>query len=191
MKFITTYRLKQLLNRLQISLIVVFIVLVTLTPSLNQHVFADIASDIQNDVNSRLSANQNTGDKAILYIYSNTNWSGSMEDSSLSSATRDGEGNADIVFECSGSSGIYSIVMQKQTDDGYLALAVVQNGKLLSSKATLAQYGVVSVAGNCKPDLDGNPVLGIVAIIVLIASIAFLIKRRMNKRIPKDKPSGI
>ncbi|HJW19219.1 MAG TPA: hypothetical protein VJ571_01515 [Candidatus Nitrosotalea sp.] len=191
MKFITLPRLKKLLNRLRISIIVVFIVLVTLTSlSLNSNAFADPLNDIQNDINSRLSANPHTGDRAILFVYSNTNWSGSMEDSAFSSATKDGQGNDEIVFACSGTSGIYSIVMQKQSEGGYLALAVIQNGKLLNSKATSAEYGVVSVAGNCEPDFSGNPILGFVAIILLIMLVVLLIKRYKNKKMPKDKPSG-
>ncbi|HET6458958.1 MAG TPA: CFI-box-CTERM domain-containing protein [Nitrosopumilaceae archaeon] len=121
-------------------------------------------NSIQDDVNSELKNNPNTGDKAMLLIYSNTDWSGALDDSTLGSATIDGSGNRKIPFECSGSNGIYSTAFQKQSEEGYLILAVIQNGKLLNSKSTSAQYGVVSVAGNCQPSFGGG---------CLIATAAF------------------
>lgn len=153
------------------------------------HAFADISSEIQADVNSKLSSYPHNGDKAILLIYSNTNWSGSLQDSALSSATRDGSGNGVIPFECGGSSGIYSVVMQKGTEGGYLELVVIQNGKILSSKSTSAQYGVVSVAGSCSPDFGGGQAIGLIALIVLIIGIVFLIRKYKNKNMQWDKKS--
>jgi hypothetical protein len=66
----------------------------------------------------------------------------------MDSATRDGNGNSKIFIKCD-NNGIYSLTEQKQTESGYLLVAVIQDGKLLDSKATTAQYGVVSLAGNC------------------------------------------
>jgi hypothetical protein len=85
---------------------------------------------------------------AVLLIYTNRGWSGSILDTTFSSATEDGYGDKRIEFECS-SGGIYSMAFQKQSSSGYLILAVIQNGKLLNEKSTGAEYGVVSVSGNC------------------------------------------
>ena len=154
---------------------------------LNGYVFADTSSEIQDDINSKLSSNPHTGDKAILLIYSNSDWSGALDDSTLSSASRDGSGNGMITFECGGSAGIYSIVMQKRTEGGYLGLVVIQNGKILSSKSTSAQFGVVSVSGTCSPDVSGSPAVGIIALILLIGSIALLVRRYKNKKTQWNK----
>jgi hypothetical protein len=107
------------------------------------------SENIQADINSQLEnpANKVSG-RAFVLIYSNTEWSGSILDSSMDSATRQGSGNSKIAIECS-SNGIYSLSIQKQSEYGYLALAVIQDGKLLDSKATNAAYGVVSLAGRC------------------------------------------
>jgi len=66
----------------------------------------------------------------------------------MDSATRQGSGNSKIAIECS-SNGIYSLSIQKQTEYGYLAVAVIEDGKLLDSKNTNAAFGIVSLAGRC------------------------------------------
>jgi hypothetical protein len=50
--------------------------------------------------------------------------------------------------DCS-NSGIYSVVVQKMEDWGHTTVSVVQDGRTLDSKSTSADYGVVSLAGNC------------------------------------------
>lgn len=85
---------------------------------------------------------------AILLIYSDSSWSGTVMDTTFSSATDEGFGDKRVEFPCS-SGGIYSIVFQNQEASGYLLLAVLQNGKLLNIKSTVADYGVVSLSGQC------------------------------------------
>jgi hypothetical protein len=110
---------------------------------------SDIKSQIQSQLEKELSDPTNKiSNQAVVLIYSNTDWSGSILDSSSDSATRDGSGNSKIFIKCD-NNGIYSLTEQKQTEDGYLFVVVIQDGKILDSKATSAQYGVVSLAGNC------------------------------------------
>jgi len=108
-----------------------------------------VQSDIQSQIDKELNDPSNKIlDKAIVLIYSDTSWSGSIMDSSFDSATQDGDGNSKIIIQCN-NDGFYSLAIQKQTDHGYLSVSVIQDGKVLDSKATSGQYGVVSLAGNC------------------------------------------
>lgn len=88
--------------------------------------------------------------KAVLLIYSNTSWSGAIQDGDLRSYTRDGSGNGRFVVDCAGSVGIISVNFQKQTDYGYLVVALIQNGKTLNSAVTTAQYGLAGFAEECS-----------------------------------------
>jgi len=108
-----------------------------------------IKSEIQNQIENELvdQSNKIPG-QAVVLIYSDTSWSGSVLDSSDDSATRDGTGNSKILIQCT-NNAIYSLTMQKQTDFGYLTVVIIQDGKILDSKSTSANYGVVSLAGNC------------------------------------------
>lgn len=83
---------------------------------------------------------------ATVEIISDTKWSGSILDSSLDSATRDGSGDTKIPIVCYGS---YSLAFQKQTDFGNLYVLVIRDGVTIDSQYTTAAYGVVSLAGNC------------------------------------------
>jgi hypothetical protein len=85
---------------------------------------------------------------AILLVYSDSSWSGTVMDTTFSSATDEGFGDKRVEFACS-SGGVYSIVFQNHDSSGYLLLAVLQNGKLLNTKSTVADYGVVSLSGRC------------------------------------------
>lgn len=108
-----------------------------------------LKSDLQNRLNIELSNPSNKiSDHAVLLIYSDTSWSGSILDSGFDSATRDGSGDAKIPILCQ-SYGIYSLVLQKQSSSGYLLAAIIQDGKLLDAKSTSAEYGLVSLSGNC------------------------------------------
>ena len=85
---------------------------------------------------------------AIILIYSDSSWSGTVLNTSFSSATDVGFGDKRVEFACS-SGGIYSLVLQNQDSSGYLLLAVLQNAKLLNLKSTVAEYGVVFLLGHC------------------------------------------
>ena len=85
---------------------------------------------------------------ATLLIYSNTDWSGSLQDSNYVSRTIDGSENRKITFECR-SEAIYSSALQKKSVGGFLFAGVAQDGHMLKSVSTTGAYGVVSFAGRC------------------------------------------
>jgi hypothetical protein len=64
-------------------------------------------------------------DQAIVKIESNAKWSGSILDSSFDSATKDGHGNTSFIIACT-SYGIYSLVIQKQSESGYLSVSYTE-----------------------------------------------------------------
>jgi hypothetical protein len=106
-------------------------------------------SVVQDALNSELQNPSNkVPDKAYLLVFSDTSWSGSIQDSEFDSASHDGSGNKKIEVTCL-RNGFYSTVMQKQTDRGFLQIAMIQDGKLLGTKYTKAEYGLVSLAGEC------------------------------------------
>ena len=132
-------------------LLAITLSILTLILSYPDTLFAqsDIRSQIKNQLEKELSDPTNKiSNQAVVLIYSNTDWSGSILDSSMDSATRDGNGNSKIFIKCD-SNVIYSLTEQKQTESGYLLVIVIQDGKVLDSQSTTAQYGVVSLAGNC------------------------------------------
>ncbi len=91
----------------------------------------------------------NTGDTAKLVIHSTTSWSAVVQDSNFVQRTVDGSGQRSIDFHCGGFGGVYSVVVQKSTDYGVLNVYVAQDGRILKQANTAADYGVVSIAGNC------------------------------------------
>jgi hypothetical protein len=84
---------------------------------------------------------------AKLVIHSDTGWSATVQDSNLVQQTVDGFNTRSIDFQCSG--GVYSDVVQKDTESGVLDVFVAQDGEILKQGNTAADYGVVSIAGNC------------------------------------------
>jgi hypothetical protein len=104
-----------------------------------------VKNQIQNEL---MDPANKISNQAVVLIYSDTSWSGGISDSSMDYATRDGNGNSKIFMKCD-NNGIYSLSVQKDTESGYLLVAVIQDGKLLDSKATTAEYGIAGVAGKC------------------------------------------
>ena len=98
---------------------------------------------------SSSSGSTGQGTTATVEIQSDTGWSGSVLDSSLNSATRQGTGNSNIVIDCSQGIKLYSLAIQKQAEYGTLSVRVVQDGTVLDSGSTNAAYGVVTLAGRC------------------------------------------
>jgi hypothetical protein len=103
----------------------------------------------------------NIPDRAVLLIYSNQKWSGNILDIESHSVTQDGKGDSKIFFTCSkqdsnGNPGLYSLTFQKLKSSGYLELAVIQNGKLLTRDITTAAFGVVGINGNCDQSVSEN-----------------------------------
>lgn len=86
--------------------------------------------------------------EAIVEITADGDWSGAFSDSDFTSSTVDGSGDDSISIECE-EDGIYSVVVQKLEESGTLNVAVVKDGNVLKEASTSADYGVVSVSGEC------------------------------------------
>lgn len=92
-------------------------------------------------------------DNAYLVILTDadTTWQASIMDSGNDFTTMDGQGRRTLDFECvPGSFSTYSVSVQKQTESGAIFLALWQNGYYIDSGATTAQYGIVSLSGECN-----------------------------------------
>lgn len=111
-------------------------------------------------------------DTAIMLVYSNTQWSGSIIGSDLGSSPSTGEGDGRVEFRCEGEFGKFSASFQKSTDEGYLVIAAIQSGNLLNSTSTEAPLGIASMAGLCK-DAMAEPDVEVVDSDCLIATAAF------------------
>jgi len=93
----------------------------------------------------------NVKDQAVLLLYSNVEWSGSILDTRLHSATQDGKGDSKLQFVCNNNenNGMFSLSFQKLKTGGYLVPVVIKGGKVLANDQTTAAFGVVSMSGKC------------------------------------------
>lgn len=82
-----------------------------------------------------------TSETATIRIQSDTSWSGSLG-TLESSRSVDGSGSQD--FQLSGD--VFSAVIQKNSETGYLTVSIVVDGVVKVTETTTAEYGVVSVA---------------------------------------------
>jgi hypothetical protein len=106
---------------------------------------------INSAVRSELNDDANDiPDTAFLLVYSNTEWTGSVIGSDLGTSPASGDGNRKIQFTCSGETARFSASFQKQTDEGYLAIAAIQNRNLLNSTSTEAPLGIAIIGGLCS-----------------------------------------
>jgi hypothetical protein len=72
-------------------------------------------------------------------------------DSENDFTTIDGTNTRTLEFECTpGSSSTYSVSVQKQTESGLLLLEFLQGGPIIDKGSTTAQYGIVSLSGECN-----------------------------------------
>jgi hypothetical protein len=78
---------------------------------------------------------------ATIQISSNTSWSGSIGADGQSTSV---EGFGSKSFTVHGS--VFSAVVQKQTEEGYLTVSIIVNGETKTSQTTTAAYGVVTVS---------------------------------------------
>ena len=91
-----------------------------------------------------------TAGEAVLRIIYPGQWSGNILDSEFDSATYDGVGNRDIIFACEDYS-TFSLSVQK-SDSGHIVLELIvedNEGNVLDSGQTSAEYGIVSLAEDC------------------------------------------
>jgi hypothetical protein len=92
---------------------------------------------------------ENMHNNALLVIHSNISWSAVIQDSDFVLESVGGFGYRSIQFECS-PFGIFSHVVNKNTDYGVLNVFVAQNGHIVKQANTGAPYGAVSITGNCE-----------------------------------------
>lgn len=109
----------------------------------------DIEIDAISSFNDR-KENPSSTSESILLIESNTEWSGAIQDGDMRTYSEDGSGNAKIRVSCNGSVGIVSVSFQKQTEYGHLQVSLIQDGVLLKSSSTSAQYGIAGFAVKCN-----------------------------------------
>ncbi len=86
---------------------------------------------------------------ATLIVKSDTNWTAVILDGNQATNSFDGSGNDRFDIPC-GRSNIISMSLQKQTDYGFINIQLIQNGKVLNQASTSAQYGIASVASECR-----------------------------------------
>ena len=71
-------------------------------------------------------------------------------DSGNDFTTTDGSKIKTLDYECvQGPLSTYSVSVQKQTESAYLVLELIQNGPIIDRGTTTAQYGIVSLNGEC------------------------------------------
>lgn len=108
-----------------------------------------IGDAIKDDLDRELASEENKiPGKAIVLVYSNTNWSGNVAHGDGSSSTKDGYGNAKFVANC-GNLNLVQGLFQKQTEGGWIAVVIIQNGKIIGSESTNAQFGIAHATGEC------------------------------------------
>ncbi len=134
------------------------------------HVFSQPAivvnsqpQSIEQIVQSELNVEIPDG-KAKLLIFSNTNWSGAYQSSSVDFTEIIGQNDDEIIFECDsafGRQGMFGTKIQKLTEDGYLEMYVIQNQQIISQGSTETNFGEVFLKGDCisssTPTASTNP----------------------------------
>lgn len=88
--------------------------------------------------------------QALLKIFYEDAWSGSVSDGSFDSASYDGSGDSSIAFDCA-SGDIYSLTIQKGEDDHEVMILIVEDyaKNVLDQGQTSAEFGIVSLSGTC------------------------------------------
>lgn len=121
-----------------ISLILIIISCLTIFKSnmANQNVFGGVTSPSQ-----------------YVEIKSNTNWAGSIIDSSSDYTIKGSYGNAKFDVDCKNGSGPFSVVFDKKSVFGNLTVSLVKNGMVLDTQTTTDSFGGVQISGNCE---DGS-----------------------------------
>ena len=100
--------------------------------------------------------NNNIPGKAIVLVYSNTSWSGNVSGGISGGATKQGSGDAKFTVSC-GDLGLAQGLIQKDTDYGFVAVVIIQNGEILAVESTNAAYGIAhAVADNCSSGSFGG-----------------------------------
>ncbi len=113
---------------------------------------------IEDRIKSELKSEIPDG-KAKLLIFSDTIWSGALQASGFDYTAITGQHYRTIIFECETSilrGGIFAAKVQKTTEDGYLTIVAIQNQRILAQGSTEAQFGEVTINGNCDSTGPGG-----------------------------------
>lgn len=84
----------------------------------------------------------------FIDILTDGSWTGTAQGSDFVQKSDDGYGRGANIVSCE-PGGIYSAVYQMQTGSGEMRVVVYQDGEVLKTGYTDADYGVVSVSGSC------------------------------------------
>ena len=128
------------------------------------HVFSQPAATVQTQsidqtVQSELNEKIPDG-QAKLLIFSDTEWAGAFQSSSVDFTEIVGQNDDDVLFECNstfGQQAIFGTKIQKLTQDGYLEIFVIQNQKIISQGSTEANFGEVYLTDNCISNSSSVP----------------------------------
>ena len=129
------------------------------------HVFSQPATTVQTQskdqiVQSELNEKIPDGQAKIL-IFSDTEWAGAFQSSSVDFTEIGGQNDDDILFECNstlGQQAMFGTKIQKLTQDGYLEIFVIQNQKIISQGSTEANFGEVYLTDNCISNSSSVPI---------------------------------
>ena len=128
------------------------------------HIFSQPAATVQTQsidqtVQSELNEKIPDG-QAKLLIFSDTEWAGAFQSSSVDFTEIAGQNDDDILFECNstfGQQAMFGTKIQKLTQDGYLEIFVIQNQKIISQGSTEASFGEVYLTDNCISNSSSVP----------------------------------
>ena len=115
-----------------------------------------IDQTVQSELNEKIPDGQ-----AKLLIFSDTEWSGAFQSSSVDFTEIAGQNDDDILFECNstfGQQAMFGTKIQKLTQDGYLEIFVIQNQKIISQGSTEANFGEVYLTDNCVSNSSSAPI---------------------------------
>ena len=85
-----------------------------------------------------------------VIIKSNTNWEGSVIDSSPDYTATGSYGDAKFDIDCNRGPGPFSAVLDKKSAFGNLTVSLVRNGTVLDTQTTTDSLGGVQISGNCE-----------------------------------------
>jgi hypothetical protein len=115
-----------------------------------------IDQTVQSELNEKIPDGQ-----AKLLIFSDTEWEGAFQSSSVDFTEISGQNDDDILFECNstfGQQAMFGTKIQKLTQDGYLEIFVIQNQKIISQGSTEANFGEVYLTDNCVSNSNSAPI---------------------------------
>ena len=114
-----------------------------------------IDQTVQSELNEKIPDGQ-----AKLLVFSDTEWAGAFQSSSVDFTEIAGQNDDDILFECNstfGQQAMFGTKIQKLTQDGYLEIFVIQNQKIISQGSTEANFGEVYLTDNCLSNSSSVP----------------------------------